>query len=216
MRRIMTTAAILLGVLAAPSLAAAQNGGSVSFVTGMSVARGNTLSSIASAVSPGAATNVNLAGRVNVNIAPGFQAVAEVGRLGSVLPPLVSALSSFSPYDVQASALYGEGGVRAFVSHRSAVNPYVEATAGYAHLNMRVNGISATTDDLLNLGFGLTSRTSPMAGLGGGVMFRAGRLTLDGGYRYKKIFAKNLVTTILGGGSAITSHQVAFGIGVGF
>ena len=214
--RTITTTAILLALLSLPRITAAQERGSVNFVSGMSVAQGNTLSNIASALSPGVSSHVNLAGRINLTIAPGFQAVGEVGRLGNVLPPLVTALSSFSPYDVRASAFYGEGGVRAFASPHSSVNPYVEATAGYAHLNMRIAGISATADDLLNLGLGLTSRTSPLAGIGGGVMFHAGRLTLDAGYRYKKIFARNLVETLLGGGQALTSHQVAFGVGLGF
>ena len=211
-----TTTALLLALLVLPGMASAQDHGSVNFVGGMSVAQGNTLSSIASAVSPGVSSNVNLAGRVNLNIAPGFQAVAEVGRLGNVLPPLVTSILSFSPYDVRASAFYGEGGVRAFASPHSAVNPYVEATAGYAHLNMRIAGISATADDLLALGLSLTSRTSPLAGIGGGVMFHTGRLTFDAGYRYKKIFARNLVETLLGGGQALTSHQLAFGVGLGF
>jgi hypothetical protein len=211
-----TMTAILLVLLGLPHVAAAQDRGSVSFVSGVSVVQGNTLSNIASAVSPGISNTFNMAGRVNFTVAPGFQAVAEVGRIGNVLPPLAAAIDSFLPYDVRASAFYGEGGVRAFAAPRSAVNPYVEATAGYAHLNMRIAGINASTDDLLSLGLGLASRTSPLAGIGGGVLFRTGRVTFDTGYRYKKIFARNIVETLLGGGQALTSHQVTFGVGVGF
>src|SRR5438067_7628446 len=120
--RAITTTAVLLAALALPGLANAQNHGSVDFVSGTSVAQGTTLSNIAAAVSRGMSSNINLAGRVSFNIAPGFQAVTEVGRLGNVLPPLATSLSSFSPYEVRASAFYGEGGMRAFASPHSAVN----------------------------------------------------------------------------------------------
>jgi hypothetical protein len=212
----ITTTTILLALVVLPRPAAAQERGSVSFVSGISMAQGSTLTAIASAVSPGVSSTVNLGGRLALNIAPGFQAVGEVGRLGNVLPPLVTSIVSLTPYDVRTSALYGEGGMRAFASPHSAVNPYVEATGGMARLNVRISGFNATTDDLLALGLGLTSRTSPMAGLGGGVMFHAGALTLDAGYRYKKIFAKNFIENLLSGGQELTSHQVAFGVGVRF
>jgi opacity protein-like surface antigen len=106
--------------------------------------------------------------------------------------------------------------MRAFLGGGSAVHPYVEATGGFAHLNVRAVGFNATVDDLLALDLGVTSRTSPAAGLGGGVTFQSGRLMLDAGYRYKKIFARDFVTTLLGGGQDLTSHQVVFGVGVRF
>ena len=58
--------------------------------------------------------------------------------------------------------------------------------------------------------------TSPIAGLGGGVMMRTGPLTFDVGYRYKKIFAKDFVSMLLGGGESLKSQQVSFGVGVRF
>jgi hypothetical protein len=210
------TTVMLLSLVLLPRASGAQEHGSVSFVSGVTMAQNSTLGSIASAVSPGFSSNVNLAGRVAFNLAPGFQAVGEVGRLGNVLPPLVTSISSFTPYGIHASAMYGEGGVRVFAGSRSAVNPYVEATGGFARLNLKISGLSATTDDLLALGLGLTSRTSPLAGLGGGVMFHAGALTFDAGYRYKKIFARDFVSNLLGGGQDLTSHQVAAGVGVRF
>jgi hypothetical protein len=211
-----TIIAVLFGLVVLPRAAAAQEHGSVNFVSGMAVSQGNTLSTVASAVSPGFGSNVNVAGRLNLTIAPGFQAVGEAGRLSNVLPPLTTAVVSLSSYDVRASAFYGEAGVRALASPHSSVSPYVEATAGYAHLTLHLAGLNTTEDDLLALGFGLASRTSPLAGLGGGVTFHAGRLVLDAGYRYKKIFANNVAETLLNGGQQLTTHQLAFGVGVGF
>jgi hypothetical protein len=38
---------------------------------------------------------------------------------------------------------------------------------------------------------------------------------LDAGYRYKKIFARDFVTSLFGDGKDLTSHQVVFGAGCG-
>ena len=46
----------------------------------------------------------------------------------------------FTRIDVTASAFYGEGGVRLLAGSRSAVSPYVEGTAGVAHLRFGAAG----------------------------------------------------------------------------
>src|SRR5256885_8330927 len=148
----------------APRASFAQDHGSASFFTGVSVARGSQLTNAVSSAASlaGGTSNMNFAGRVAFNIAPGFQAVGEIGRIGNVLPPLASSLLLFSPVDVRARSIYEEGGIRAFAPH-SAITPYVEATGGMSHLSLSISGVNATTDDLLQLGLGLTSRTSPVA-----------------------------------------------------
>jgi opacity protein-like surface antigen len=214
MKKITTTAFLSLVLLCAHS-AAAQDRGSATFVTGFSMANGSPLTSALTSLSGGVNNRINLGGRVTFHLAPGFDAVGEVGRIANVLPPLTTAALSFSPVDIRASAFYTEGGVRTFLG-RSAVSPYVEATGGIARVSLRVGGINATTDELLQLGLGFTSRTSPTAGLGAGVMWQAGRITFDTGYRYKKIFSQSLVDRLLAGGQELTSHQVVFGVGVRF
>jgi hypothetical protein len=213
---ICTAALVALIVLNAQS-AAAQDHGSATFVTGLSVSNGSALGSALSSVSEGLAHRVNLGGRVTVHLAPGFDVIGEVGRLANVLPPLTTAALSFSPIEVGASAFYAEGGMRALLGNsRSVVSPYVEATGGIARLNLRVAGINSRADELLRLGMGFTSTTSPMAGLGAGVMLQAGRVTFDTGYRYKKIFSRNIVDTLLSRGQELTLHQAVFGVGVRF
>jgi hypothetical protein len=199
-----------------PQVVRAQDHGSVTFVTGHAMTQGSPISTLASAVSSGLDSHLNFGGRVAFTIAPSFEAVGEVGRIGNVLPPLISSVNAFSPVDVRASAIYGESGIRTLLGGHSAVSPYVEATGGFARLNLRVDGLSATVGDLLGLGLSVTNRTSPMAGLGGGVVFHAGRLMMDAGYRYKKIFNRSLVTGLLGAGESMTNHQVMFGAGVRF
>jgi opacity protein-like surface antigen len=216
MRILRTIALVSAFALFVPHALQAQDHGSVSFVTGHGITQGSPISTLASAVSSGLGSNLNFGGRVAFTIAPGFEAVGEVGRIGNVLPPLVSSIAAFSPLDLRASATYTEGGMRALLGGHSAVSPYVEATGGFARLNLRVGGLSATVNDLLALGLAVTNRTSPMTGLGGGVVFHSGRLTMDAGYRYKKIFDKSFVTGLLGGGQSMTNHQVVFGAGVRF
>lgn len=216
MMKIITTMFLAL-LLLRPGGAAAQDRGSATFVTGFSMANGSSIANAISSVSGGMNNRVNLGGRVTFHLAPGFDAVGEAGRLANVLPPLTTAVLSFSPVEVGASAFYTEGGVRTFLGNsRSAVSPYVEATGGLARISLRATGISATTDDLLRLGLGFVNRTSPVAGLGAGVMFQAGRITFDTGYRYKKIFSQSLVDRLLTRGQELTSHQAVFGVGVKF
>jgi opacity protein-like surface antigen len=62
----------------------------------------------------------------------------------------------------------------------------------------------------------LLDSTDPIAGFGGGVMFRGGPLLIDVGYRYKQIFSDSLVGAVLSAGQDLRSHQVRFGMGVRF
>ncbi len=216
MKSLITGVLALCVVATGARAASAQDHGSASVVTGVTMSNGSPLTDAISSFSGGFNDRMNFAGRVTFNVAPGFQAIGEVGRIGSVLPPLTRSILSFSPVDLGASAFYTEGGVRTFFGNgRSAVSPYVEATGGIARLSVRISGFSATTDDLLDLGLGFVNRTSPMAGLGGGVMWQAGPVTFDTGYRYKKIFANDFATLLTGGGQ-LTSHQVVFGAGFRF
>jgi hypothetical protein len=55
---------------------------------------------------------------------------------------------------------------------------------------------------------GFLDRTEPIAGVGGGVIFRGGPVILNVGYRYTQIFANDLVGTVLGAGRGLRSNQV--------
>src|SRR5438445_141668 len=102
-----------------------------------------------------------------------------------------------------------------FAPHVSAAQTPVPRAAAANGARNR-GSVGATQNDLLNLGLAFVNRTSPMAGLGGGVMMRTGPLMFDVGYRYKKIFAKDFVSTLLGSGESLKSQQVSFGVGVRF
>ena len=162
---------------------------------------------------------VDFGGRVSFEFVPGVQAIGEFGRLGNVLPEVVALPLSFAPVDLRVSAFYGEGGVRLLAAPRSAVSPYVEGTAGVAHLRFGISGLGSRTDVLTRAALNalnLIDTRDPMLGAGGGILMRAGPVHVDLGYRYKRILSDSLVSSILSVGQDLQTHQVRFGVGVRF
>jgi hypothetical protein len=159
---------------------------------------------------------VDFGGRVSFDVVPAVQVFGEFGRIGNVMPSLVDTALAFSRIDVTASAFYGEGGVRLLAAPRSAVSPYVEGTAGIAHLDLGARGLGSTTDALIRAALNLVDTRDPLVGAGGGVLMRAGALNIDLGYRYKRILANSALSSILSIGQQMQSHQVRFGAGVRF
>jgi opacity protein-like surface antigen len=159
---------------------------------------------------------VDFGGRVSFEVVRGVEVLGEFGRLGNVLPGVVALPLSFSRLDLRVSAFYGEGGVRLLAAPRSAVSPYAEATAGVAHLRFGATGLGSTTDAIVRAALNLVDTRDPMFGAGGGVLMRAGPLHVDVGYRYKRIMANSMLSSVIGIGQDLQSHQVRFGAGVRF
>jgi opacity protein-like surface antigen len=202
---------IVFGALAAacaiPSTARAQGGkGEVQGFGGLTVGT----SSFGSALSP------TFGARVAADLTPNLQVIGEGGRLADIKSPLFDLLD-FTSVGVRVSALYGEGGVRFLAaSPRSAVRPYGEATAGFARLNADLSGINGTAYELLETAMNVINSTRPMLGVGGGVVLQGGPLTVDVGYRYKKISAGNTVASLLNAGRDYKVNQVRVGVGFRF
>lgn len=159
---------------------------------------------------------VDFGGRVSFDVAPPVQIFGEFGRVGNVMPSLVEAGLALTRIDVTASAFYGEGGVRLLAAPRSAVTPYVEGTAGIAHLSLGARGLGSVTDALIRAGLNLVDTRDPIFGAGGGVLMRAGPLNVDIGYRYKRIVANSALSSVLSAGQDLQAHQIRFGAGVRF
>jgi hypothetical protein len=162
---------------------------------------------------------VDFGGRVSFEFVPGVQAIGEFGRLGNVLPEMVALPLSFAPVDLRVSAFYGEGGIRLLVAPRSGVSPYVEGTAGVAHLRFGLSGLGSRADAITRAALtalNFVDTRDPMFGVGGGVLLRPGPVQLDLGYRYKRIVSDSLVSSILSVGQDLQTHQVRFGVGVRF
>jgi hypothetical protein len=189
-----------------PSRAAAQTA-----VGGFGSMPVNSLSSL-----DGASFPVDFGGRVSIGLVPGVEVLGEFGRIGNVMPATLAIPLAFTPFDVRVSAFYGEGGVRLLAAPRSAFSPYVEGTAGFAHLGFHVSGLSGTADAVTRAALQAFDQREPIAGLGGGVLLGLGPMQVDLGYRYKKIFSDSVFGTILGAGQGLASHQVRFGVGVRF
>jgi len=153
-------------------------------------------------------------GRVAIDLLPTMQIIGEGGRMMDIKSPLFDLLE-YTPVGVQVSAWYGEAGVR-FITSRSAVRPYVETTAGIARLTPNINGVSGRADAIVDAGLVFLNRTEPMLGAGGGMLVQGGPVTLDVGYRYKKILAGGTIASALNAGNAYNVNEVRVGIGVRF
>jgi hypothetical protein len=114
-------------------------------------------------------------GGIAIPLTDSIEIVAEGGRLSNLNPELLDTFLAFSPLDFRLSAWYGETGVRFLVPSRSAVTPYAEATAGFAHLKPGLDGIGGTTGALIDAAFAFLDRTEPMLGVGDGVIGQGGR-----------------------------------------
>lgn len=196
----------LVSVLALPAAARAQSGnGEVQGFGGLTVGT----STFGTAASP------TFGGRVGVGLTEHIQIVGEAGRLADISSPLFDLLD-FTNIGVRVSALYGEGGVRVIAAPRSTIRPYVEATAGFARLNAGISGLDGRADTLVNLALNALNRTQPMLGVGGGILVQGGPVSVDLGYRYKKISGGNTITSALNAGNAYQVNQVRVGVGFRF
>lgn len=206
MRFILPAAFAVMTIVIAPTRSFAQTS-----LTGFGALPVDHLSSLGDSRVP-----VDLGGGVSFEVVRGVQVFGEFGRIGNAMPAFVETGLAFSRIDVTASAFYGEGGVRLLAGSRSAVRPYVEGTAGFAHLRFGARGLGSTTDALIRAALNLVDTRDPLFGAGAGVLMQAGPLQVDLGYRYKKIVANSVLANIIGVGQDMQSHQVRFGAGVRF
>jgi hypothetical protein len=159
---------------------------------------------------------VDFGGRVSLDVVPALQVFGEFGQIGNVMPSLLEAGLAFTRLDITASAFYGEGGVRLLATPNAAVSPYVEGTAGVAHLRMGARGLGSTANAIVRETLQLVDARDPLFGVGGGVLLRAGPMNIDVGYRYKRILTDTALSSALGLGQGMRAHQVRFGVGVRF
>lgn len=206
MRVLLAAALAAVCVVIAPARASAQT-----TIDGFGALPVDHLASLGDSSIP-----VDFGGRVSFDVVPAVQVVGEFGRLGNVLPGIVGLPLSFSRLNLRVSAFYGEGGVRLLAAPRSAVSPYVEGTAGVAHLRFGATGLGSTTDAIVRAALNLVDSRDPLFGAGGGVLVRGGPLHIDVGYRYKRIVPNSILGSVIGLGQNLQTHQVRFGAGVRF
>lgn len=204
--RMRIAALAVVGVVMLPALAPAQTS-----LGGFGALPVDHIASLGDSSFP-----VDFGGRVSFEVVRGVEVLGEFGRMGNVLPGFVRLPLSFSPVDLKVSAFYGEGGVRLLAAPRSAVSPYVEGTAGVAHLKFGARGLGSTTDALIRAALGLIDTSDPLFGAGGGLLLRGGPLHVDVGYRYKRIVPNSALSSVISFGQELQSHQIRFGAGVRF
>jgi hypothetical protein len=204
MRRTLIWGAAVCGVLLFSTRAGAQTRGSHIEGFGGMTFGANTASAS------------TFGGSVAVPLTDNIQVIGEAGRMTDLTSSAFDLLSGFTPIDLNLSAWYGEGGIRFIASPRSAVRPYVEATAGMARLTAGIDGIGRY-EGIANAALGFAGSTEPMFGAGAGVMVQGGPLLVDAGYRYKRITGGNAIASALTlGGNAIEVNQFRVGLGIRF
>ena len=201
MRKLAGFIAAAVMTLAVPAASYAQGGGQIQGFAGLTLRD----------FSPSTTAGGSVAMRVTDNV----QIFAEGGRLSNITWAPLAELINLSPVDARVSANYGEAGLRILASSNRAVRPYAEASAGFARLNLGLNGIGDTTDPIVNAALGLFDTTQPMYGVGAGVLVQGGPVVLDLGYRLHRIRAGNTVQRALTGGD-LTVQQLRLGIGFKF
>jgi hypothetical protein len=162
----------------------------------------------------GSSTATNVGGAVHVGLTPNIQIVGEGGRMSDISSGLYDLLD-FTPVGLGISAWYAQGGVRIIGSPTSAVRPYGEATAGVARLRTDLTGTGGLPGTIAEAALGFLNRTEPAYGLGAGVVFGAGPVAVDLGYRYKHIRTSGLAS-VLNAGDAFRVNEVRVGVGVRF
>jgi opacity protein-like surface antigen len=206
MRRTLVIVSAALAICAAPAAALAQGrNNSVQAFGGLTFGTSSVL---------GTSTATTFGGRIATGLTSNIQFIGEAGRMSDIKPPLFDLLD-FTPVDLHVSAWYGEGGVRFVASPRSAVRPYGEATAGFARLSTSVAGFGGPAGAGIDTALSLLNRTEPLLGVGGGVLFEGGPISVDVGYRYKKIMASGLESA-LNFGNPYHVNEVRVGLGVRF
>jgi opacity protein-like surface antigen len=154
-------------------------------------------------------------GNLRMPLAGGMDIVAEVGRLDDVMPSTLGTLIDFTPIDLRLSAWYGEAGIRFQAPGHRTVTPYAEATAGFARMHTGFSG-AGRADPFVSAALRFLDRTEPLLGVGAGISVSGGPLTLDLGYRYKRIMASDSLQSVLVAGDRIDVSQVRIGVGVRF
>ena len=201
MRKLSALPALVVGALFIASGASAQERANVGAFGGYTF--GNTT----------AATTFG--GNLRMPLVDGIEIVGEAGRLEDVMPSTLGTLLDFTPVDLRLTAWYGEAGVRFHAPGHGHIKPYAEATAGFARMHTSFSGAGAA-DPFVSLGLRFLDRTEPMLGAGAGIAVSGGPVTLDVGYRFKRILAAGSLASSLVVGDNIDVSQVRIGLGFRF
>ena len=143
---------------------------------------------------------------------------AEGGRLVDILPSGIAAASRvISGGTVTASlpAWYGLATLRVLVPI-GPIEPFVSTGAGFAHLEPQVTYVSPTINATIVFGDG-RQQTKFLGTLGAGVRVAVGPASLEGGYRYFRVFQHYRPDTNFSNDEVlVTAHVIYAAIGIRF
>ena len=94
-------------------------------------------------------------------------------------------------------------------------HPLFQMPAGFAKMKASLTGFGDRIDPFVNASLQFLNRNEPLLGVGTGILIEHGALSVDLGYRYKKITAGGLASYV-NAGDAYQINEMRFGIGVRF
>lgn len=141
----------------------------------------------------------------------------EFGRLTNIVPKRIADASlSLSGGEAKAElpAWYGMGSVR-LIAPAGPVQPFVRVGAGAARLHPQFTATDPDVDAEIVFGEGDTTKF--LLGAGGGLRVEAGRVLIDGGYRYMRVFQKYRSDSDFNNDDVLVNvHTVYVALGVRF
>jgi hypothetical protein len=140
-------------------------------------------------------------GQLSLGLGSNVELFGELGYMRDTLDrnlilDVIDLAEPFTGVGVRLSGLYGDGGVRLLTSP-AAVRAYVEGSAGMARLSPRIDIGSERFDVLepfVNTALDRIHWTEPLVGGGAGIILEPGPVTIDLGYRHKRILMDNPVS----------------------
>jgi hypothetical protein len=140
-------------------------------------------------------------GQLSLGLGSHVELFGELGHMRDTLDrnlvlDVLDLAEPFTGVGVRLSGLYGDGGLRLLTSP-APIRVYVEGSAGMARLSPRIDIGSDRFDVLepfVNSALDRIHWNGPVVGGGGGIMLQPGPLTIDLGYRHKRILLDNPIS----------------------
>jgi hypothetical protein len=146
-------------------------------------------------------TDTLFGGQLSVGLGSNAELFGEMGYMRDTLDrnlllEIADLAEPFTGVGVRLSGLYGEGGLR-LITSPAPLRAYVEGSGGIARLSPRIDIGSDRFDvfePFINSALDRIHWTEPLVGAGGGIVIQPGPVTIDLGYRHKRILADNPIS----------------------
>jgi hypothetical protein len=147
------------------------------------------------------ATDALYGGQLSVGLGSNVELFGELGYMRDTLDrnlilDVIDLAEPFTGVGVRMSGIYGDGGLRLLTSP-ALIRAYVEGSGGMARLSPRIDIGSdrfESFEPFINTALDRIHWIEPIVGAGGGIILAPGPVTIDLGYRHKRILMDNPIS----------------------